>query len=190
MGGGSADAAAVLVGLNELFGLGLSAAELRKVGLRIGADVPFCLSGGTALGEGIGEALSPLPAPPPHHLLVAKPAVGARTARIYRAYDERPEGGNAFVVPLTEALRAGDLGALARALGNDLAPVVKDLVPEVRALEEELLCAGALGATMSGGGTAVFGIFDTAREAGAARTRLRVPLVGIYEPAVHGVELL
>ncbi|HZC19803.1 MAG TPA: 4-(cytidine 5'-diphospho)-2-C-methyl-D-erythritol kinase [Rubrobacteraceae bacterium] len=190
LGGGSADAAATLVGLNELFGLGLSAVQLREVGLRVGADVPFCLSGGTALGEGIGEVLRPLPGPPPHHLVLAKPAVGARTARIYRAYDERLEGGNAFVAPVAEALLAGDLGAFARALGNDLAAVTKDLVPEVRALEEELLRAGAMGAAMSGSGTAVFGVFETEAEAWVAAEELRVPFVGIHAPVTCGVEML
>ncbi len=192
LGGGSADATAALVGLNELFGLGLSDAQLQKAGLRVGADVPFCLSGGTALGEGIGEVLSPLAAPPPHHLVVAKPPTGARTARIYRTYDEeRPHhGGNASVAPVAEALRVGDLGALARALGNDLAPVTKGLVPEVRALEEELLRAGAMGATMSGSGTAVYGVFGSEAEAQAAAEGLRAPFVGVCGPVARGVELL
>ncbi len=190
LGGSSADAAATLVGLNELFGLSLSVTELREVGLKIGADVPFCLSGGTALGEGIGEVLSPLPAPPPHRLVIAKPVAGAETARIYRAYDERPEGDNSFVAPVMEALRAGDLGALARSLGNDLAPVTKGLMSEVRTLEEDLLHASALGAVMSGSGTAVYGIFGTQEEAGAAKTRLEVPFAGVYEPVAHGVESL
>lgn len=190
LGGGSADAAAALVGLNVLFGLGLSVEELRIAGLRIGADVPFCLSGGTALGEGIGEILSPLPAPPPHHLVVAKPAAGAWTARIYRAYDEQPHDGDASVVPVVEALRTGDLGALAQALGNDLAPVTKGLVPEVRALEEELLRAGALGVAMSGSGTAVYGVFASEAEARAAAGKLRAPFASVCGPVAHGVEIL
>lgn len=189
LGGGSADAAAMLVGLNELFGLGLGEAELRDVGLWVGADVPFCLIGGTALGEGIGEVLSLLPTPPPHHLVVAKQAAGAETARIYGAYDERPVGGNPSVAPVVEALRAGDPGGLARSLGNDLAPVTENLVPEIRALEEALLRAGALGAAMSGTGTAVFGIFASEAEARAAADGLRAPFVAVYEPVQRGVEV-
>jgi 4-diphosphocytidyl-2-C-methyl-D-erythritol kinase len=189
LGGGSADAAAMLVGLNELFGLGLGEAELRDVGLRVGADVPFCLAGGTALGEGIGEVLSLLPAPPPHHLVVAKPAAGAETARIYGAYDERPVGGHSSVAPVVEALRAGDPGALAVSLGNDLAPVTEGLVPEVRALEEALLRTGALGAAMSGTGTAVFGVFASEAEARAAADGLRAPFVAVCEPVPQGVEV-
>ena len=190
LGGGSADAAAMMVGLNEVFRLGLGEAELRDVGLRVGADVPFCLAGGTALGEGIGEVLSPLPAPPPHCLVVAKPAAGAETARIYGAYDERPVDGNPSVASVAEALRTEDPGALARSLGNDFAPVMEGLVPEVRALEEALLRAGALGAAMSGTGTAVFGIFALEAEAQVAADRLRAPFVRICSPVVRGVEIL
>ncbi len=190
LGGGSADAAATLVGLNELFGLGLSDEELRKIGLKIGADVPFCLSGGTALGEGIGEVLRPLPPPPPHYLVIAKPAAGAETARVYQSYDERPKEGNFSASPAVEALRRGDLGSLVRALGNDLAPVAEGLVPEVRELEEELLRAGALGAVMSGTGTAVCGIFSSEAGARAVAEGLRAHFVGVYEPVVRGVEFL
>jgi 4-diphosphocytidyl-2-C-methyl-D-erythritol kinase len=190
LGGGSADAAAALVGLNELFGLGLSAADLREVSVKIGADVPFCLSGGTALGEGIGEVLSPLPEPPPHCLVVAKPAMGASTARIYHAYDNRPQGDGASVAPVVDALRVGDLGALARSLSNSLAPVTKSLVPEVRALEEELLCGGALGAVMSGSGTSVFGMFGSEEEARSAVSRLRAPFIRLCGPVGYGMEML
>jgi 4-diphosphocytidyl-2-C-methyl-D-erythritol kinase len=190
LGGGSADAAALLVGLNELFGLGLSVAELREVGIEIGADAPFCLSGGTALGEGIGEILSPLPKPPPHYLVVAKPAVGASTARIYHAHDKCPQGVGDSVAPVVDALRVGDLGALACALGNDLAPVTKSLVPEVRALEEELLCGDALGVTMSGSGTSVFGMFGSEEEARSAASRLRAPFIRLCGPVGYGMEML
>ena len=120
LGGGSADAAAVLVGMNELFDLGLDAEQLRKIGARIGADVPFCLSGGTALAQGVGEILTPLPAPPAHRLLIAKPERGADTGGIYRAYDERDSGGIASADQVVAALRSGNLTELAGALGNDL----------------------------------------------------------------------
>jgi 4-diphosphocytidyl-2-C-methyl-D-erythritol kinase len=190
LGGGSADAAATLVGLNELFGLGLNEAQLRDVGLRVGADVPFCLTGGTVLGEGIGEVLSPLPAPPMHCLVVAKPAAGAETARIYGAYDERSVRGEPSVASVVEALRVGDPGALTRALGNDLTPVTEDLVPEVGGLREELLRAGALGVSMSGTGTAVFGIFASKAEARAAAPGLRATYVAVCEPVQRGVEVL
>ena len=190
LGGGSADAAAALVGINEVFELGLNDKELREVGLKIGADVPFCLSGGTMVGEGIGEVLSPLPAPPPHYLVVAKPVEGAETARIYRAYDERSEVGNCSISRTVEALRTGDLGALVRALDNDLAPTTKSLVPEVRELEEKLLLGGALGAMMSGTGTSVYGMLVSEAEARAVAEGLRAHFVGIYTPIERGVEIL
>lgn len=190
LGGGSADAAAALLGMNEVFELGLNDKELREAGLKIGADVPFCLSGGTMLGEGIGEVLSPLPAPPPHYLVVAKPVEEAETARIYRAYDERSEVGNCSTSRTVEALRAGDLGTLARALDNDLAPTTKSFVPEVQELEEKLLLGGALGATMSGTGTSVYGMLVSEAEARAVAEGLRAHFVGLYMPSERGVEIL
>ena len=191
LGGSSADAAATLVGLNEIFDLGLSEAELRVAGLMVGADVPFCIMGGTALGEGIGEILSPLPGPPPHRLVVAKPAAGASTARVYNAYDDRAKRErNAYVAPVAEALRTGDLEAMSRALGNDLTGVTEEIVPEVRALREGFLRAGAMGAAMSGTGTAVFGVLGADVEAEGVATRPGVHFVRVCEPVYRGVTLL
>ena len=190
LGGGSADAAAVLVGLNELFDLGLKADELGVLGARIGADVPFCVSGGTALGEGVGDRLTPLPAPPDHHLVIAKPREGADTGEIYRAHDERPGEGKASVQPVTAALRSGDLSALAGAVGNDLAPVTAAFVPEVAEYERALLEAGALGAAMSGSGTAVYGVFGSGDDARSVAARLGAPFVEVCVPVARGVELL
>lgn len=190
LGGGSADAAAVLVGLNELFGLGLSQEELRGVGGRVGADVPFCIAGGTALGEGVGEKLTPLTAPPDHYLLVLKPSRGADTGGIYRAHDEDPAADLSFVQPVLDALRARDLSALARSVGNVLSPVTKKAVPEVDEHERYLLNNGALGAAMTGTGTAVYGIFATEQAARKAETKLRAPFIGAFEPVSRGVEII
>ena len=190
LGGGSADAAAVLVGLNELFGLGLRVDELREVGARVGADVPFCISGGTALGEGVGEILTPLPAPPPHHLVVAKPSRSADTGKIYRAYDTAKTESAHSVVPVISALRSRKVHALASAIGNDLAPVTRALVWEVGALEQELLAFGALGASMSGSGAAVYGIFDDEDAAESASDALNAPFAGLYELVSRGVEIV
>ncbi len=191
LGGGSADAAAVLVGMNELFDLGLDAEQLRKIGARIGADVPFCLSGGTALARGVGEILTPLPAPPAHRLLIAKPKRGADTGGIYRAYDERDSGGIASADQVVAALRSGNLTELAGALGNDLEPVTTGLVPEVAAHKREMLRAGALGAAMTGTGTAIYGIFDAeSGDSPAAVASLRAPFLGVFEPAGAGVSML
>ena len=190
LGGGSADAAATLVGLNELFGLGLSVEELRGVGAKIGADVPFALAGGTVLAEGLGEILSPLPTPPAHRFLIAKPVRGADTGGIYRAYDERPVKGTPCADPVVAALRSGSLAELAGAVGNDLEPVTSELVPEVEAYKREMLRAGALGAAMTGTGTAVYGLFDADDETGIAEASLRAPFVGACEPVGDGVVML
>ena len=190
LGGGSADAAAVLVGLNELFGLGLRVDELRGIGAGIGADVPFCISGGTALGEGVGEILTPLPAPPAHLLLVAKPHSSADTGKIYHAYDEARTSSIRSVEPVVSALRSGSAPALASAIGNDLAPVTGCFIPEVATLGRTLLASGALGASMSGSGTAVFGIFDDAEAAGIAKDTINAPFIAVYEPVSRGVEIV
>ena len=190
LGGGSADAAAALVGLNEMFGLGVGDAELREIGVRIGADVPFCISGGTALGEGIGEVLTPLPPPPVHHLVVAKPDAGAETAGIYKAYDEHPGEKRPSVAPTLEALRAGDLEALIRSLGNDLAPVTEALVAEVGQLKEALARTGALDALMSGSGTAVYGIFGSEAAAREAHRKVGASFVTLCRPVASGLEVL
>jgi 4-diphosphocytidyl-2-C-methyl-D-erythritol kinase len=189
LGGGSADAAAVLVGLNEIFGLGMRVEELRKTGGGIGADVPFCISGGTALGEGVGEILKPLPAPQAHRLVVAKPLRSADTASIYRAYDSTETEITRSVEPVVSALRSGSVPALASALGNDLEPVTRSLVAEVAELERTLEASGALGASMSGSGTAVYGIFDDEETAWSAKDTLAAPFIGVYEPVSRGVEI-
>lgn len=189
LGGGSADAAAALVGMNELFELGLDAGELGEIGAGIGADVPFCLSGGTALGEGIGVRLTPLPAPPDHHLVLAKPARSADTGEIYRLYDRRARANAPSVEPVVTALRSGDLDALAEALGNDLEPVTRGLVPDVAAYRRQLLQAGALGAAMTGTGTAVYAVLRIENESRVER-EFAAPFIGVYEPVDCGVKVL
>jgi 4-diphosphocytidyl-2-C-methyl-D-erythritol kinase len=189
LGGGSADAAAVLVGLNGLFGLGLRVDELREIGACIGADVPFCISGGTAMGEGVGEILTPLPVPPAHLLVVATPPRSADTGKIYHAFDEARANSTHSVEPVVSALRSGSLPALAAAVGNDLAPVTRNIIPEVAELEQSLLVSGALGASMSGSGTAVFGAFDDAEAAAIAKDTVNAPFVNVYEPVPRGVEI-
>ena len=189
LGGGSADAAAVLVGLNEIFGLGMRVEELRETGGGIGADVPFCISGGTTLGEGVGEILTPLPAPQAHLLVVAKPLRSADTASIYRAYDSTETEITRSVEPVVSALRSGSVPALASAVGNDLGSVTKSLVAEVAELERTLEASGALGASMSGSGTAVYGIFDDEETAWSAKETLDAPFIGVYEPVSRGVEI-
>lgn len=182
LGGGSADAAAIFIGLNKLFDLGLRDEELREIGVQVGADVPFCIAGGTALGEGIGEVLTALPAPPPHHLVIAKPAASADTGEVYRAHNALPPVDSNLADPMVAALRSGDLRTFAGAVGNDLAPVTRRLVPEVESLESDLLRLGALAAIMTGSGTAVYGIFATEENARNAAGRIEAPFAGVFEP--------
>jgi 4-diphosphocytidyl-2-C-methyl-D-erythritol kinase len=189
LGGGSADAAAVLVGLNEMFGLGLRVDELREVGAKIGADVPFCISGGTALGEGVGEVLTLLPGPPAHHQVLAKPARSADTGKIYRAHDAAKTESSRSVEPVVSALQSKNLPTLAAAAGNDLASVTRSLVPDVAVLEQMLVASGALGASMSGSGTAVYGIFEDEAAAESAKATVDAPFVGVYAPVPYGVEI-
>ena len=190
LGGGSADAAAVLIGLNQIFGLGLRVEDLREIGAEIGADVPFCISGGTALGEGVGEALTPLPAPPEHRFIVAKPRMSADTGTVYRLFDEAKTESTRAVDPVISALRSGNLSALAASIGNDLAHVTARLVPEVATLEQTLLASGALGVSMSGSGTAVYGIFGDEEAAGISQDAIKTPFIGVYEPVSRGVEIV
>jgi 4-diphosphocytidyl-2-C-methyl-D-erythritol kinase len=190
LGGGSADAAAVLVGLNELFGLGLRVDELRGIGAGVGADVPFCVSGGTALGEGVGEILTLLPAPPAHLLVVAKPLRSAETGKIYHTFDESGTKGTHSVEPVVSALRSGSLPALASAVGNDLAFVTRCIVSEVAELEQSLRASGAMGASMSGSGTAVFGIFGDDETARIAKDTVDAFFIGVYDPISRGVEIV
>jgi 4-diphosphocytidyl-2-C-methyl-D-erythritol kinase len=190
LGGASADAAAVIVGLDEAFGLGLGTVGAREVGARIGADVPFCVSGGTALAEGIGEVLRDLPAPPGHRLVIVRPGRGASTAAIYEGYDRLPGPGERCVAGVLEALDSGDLERLGHCVGNALAPVTKSLVPEVEEYEKALRGGEALGASMSGSGSAVYGIFGSWTAAVEAEARLGAPFSGVYEPLPCGVERL
>jgi len=197
LGGGSADAAAALRAFDALFGLGLGDKELLRVGLEVGADVPFCLLGGTALAEGVGEVLSLLPAPPPHEIVLAKPAAGAETARIFRAYDDASGAGMAGAVAgsggasssaVMEALHAGDLSALAGGIGNELGGITEGLLPEVRELRDELVGRGALGASMTGSGTGVFGLFGPGDGARRAALEMGAPFVARCAPVGRGVE--
>ena len=173
LAGGSADAAAVLRGLNDLLSLGLSREKLAEVGARVGSDVPYCVRGGTALAEGRGERLTPLPPLPSCYAVLCKPAFSVSTPELFGCIDRvrircRPDTGG-----LIAALKAGDLTGVARRMYN----VFEDALPprrrvEVRAIQNTLIQHGALGASMSGTGPTVFGLFDRAEAAQSARDAL------------------
>ena len=172
MGGGSADAAAVLVGLNRLWGLGLSDDDLRTVGLKLGSDVPFAIRGGTARVRGVGDDVQFIDGPRPLWFLLAKPQGGVSTAECYRLYDalgadSRPDN-DAFL----QALRAGDIPAMAASSGNALEKAAIALLPEIGALIERMRGTGSGFVRMTGSGAAVFAAFETLVQAEAAQQAL------------------
>ncbi|NMB02869.1 MAG: 4-(cytidine 5'-diphospho)-2-C-methyl-D-erythritol kinase [Firmicutes bacterium] len=159
LGGGSADAAAVLQGLNKLYETQLDLKQLQQIGLSVGADVPFCLQGGTCLVEGIGDVVTSLPAFPQASFVLVKPDTGVSTAQVYKGLDQRFHGVRStqtFVKLLVEDKGPEVLGTVCE---NALESVTRTLVPEVNVWKKRLLAHGALGALMSGSGPTVFGLF-------------------------------
>ena len=165
MAGGSTDAAATLKGLNELFELGLKESELRELGVRLGADVPYCIMGGTALAEGIGEELTPLTPMPDCYLVVVKPPVNVSTAFVYGQIDSFGVKRHPDVDGMIDAIRGKDLKGVVSRLDNVLEQVTVSECPMIQEIEEALDQNGALGSLMSGSGPSVFGIFDDENKA-------------------------
>lgn len=175
MAGGSSDAAAVLFGINKMFGLGLSEKELMERGVRLGADVPYCIMRGTALSEGIGEILTPLPPMPQCRVLIAKPAVSVSTKHVYESLNLSSLG--AEVHPDIDAMRAAienkDLSGVVSQLGNVLETVTIPENPVIQTLKDKMMEMGADGSLMSGSGPTVFGLFTNQTAAQAAYEELR-----------------
>lgn len=165
LGGGSADAAAVLRGMQRLYGEA-EERDLYDIALRVGADVPFCLQGGLCRAQGVGEVLTPFRLGAPLHLVLAKPAAGVSTRALFERLNlpqPLPDTARAMA-----ALSGGDVRALGPLLCNALQAEAEALVPEIGTLRQRLLALGALGASMTGSGSAVFGLFETAEAAAAA----------------------
>ncbi len=177
MAGGSADAAAALRGLNELFDMGYSLKELQALGVGLGADIPYCLAGGTMLSEGIGEILTPLPAPPAAHLVIAKPDINVSTAFVYGNLHADRLAWHPDIDGMIAALQKGDLDGITDRLGNVLETVTVKAHPVIEQIRELLRKQGAENALMSGSGPTVFGIFkekETAARAAEAVERGRL----------------
>ncbi len=160
LAGGSTDAAAAMIGVNRLFGLGLSLPELMSRASAIGADVPFCLMRGTALAEGIGDRLTRLPSPPRCYVLLAKPDAHISTKYVYTHLDVGALKKHPDIDSQIRAIENGDLRALAQAMGNVLETVTLDICPQIGRIRERMLSGGAIGAMMSGSGPTVFGLFE------------------------------
>ncbi|MDT8903704.1 4-(cytidine 5'-diphospho)-2-C-methyl-D-erythritol kinase [Anaeroselena agilis] len=173
LAGGSADAAAVLRGLNRLWGLGLTLSELEGVGAALGSDVPFCLRGGTVLATGRGEALRSLPALPHAWIVLAKPPVAVSTAWVYGNYRGERVTLRPDVAGMESCLAAGDLNGVTARLANVLETVTVPAHPAVAALKAAMLEHGARASLMSGSGPTVFGIADNLRQAEKIAAALR-----------------
>lgn len=159
LAGGSTDAAAAMIGVNELFALGLDKEELAERAVSIGADVPFCILKGTMLAEGIGEKLSRLPKMPACTILIAKPPAAVSTPHVYRELDRKTRLTHPDIDAMIEALRCEDLAGLPSLMGNVLAEVTEPELPEIVRIRRIMIEGGAIASMMSGSGPSVFGIF-------------------------------
>ena len=167
MAGGSSDAAAVILAMNELFALQAEQEQLDEIALQLGADVPFCLRKGTFLAEGIGEKLTELPPAPHCDLVLIVPDFGISTAWAYAKADELEEPFHPDINQLMQAIEAQDVAQMAARMGNILEQVAIRKYPEIQTIKEKLLQQGALGALMTGSGSVIFGIFDDPEKAQA-----------------------
>lgn len=166
MAGGSADAAAAMLAMDELYGLGLGKRQLMEDAVELGADIPFCILGGTALAEGIGEKLTPLPAPPKASLLIIKPPIMVPTKWVYEnlhadTLTDRPD-----IDGMVTALREGDLKGITGRMKNVMETVTEREYPVITDIKKMMAGNGAENAVMSGSGPSIFGVF---LEEGAAR---------------------
>lgn len=180
LGGGSADAASALIAANTLWDLQLSEQRLAAIGVQIGADVPFCLRGGTAVARGIGEQLTMVADAPELSGVIVNPGVPVSTADVYRRFRddsaermemEMPASGRAEA--MVAALRQADSVAVGRLLYNDLEPVTTAMHPAIGELRQRVLDVGALGAVMCGSGPSVFGLAQDVEHAAVLAARLQ-----------------
>jgi 4-diphosphocytidyl-2-C-methyl-D-erythritol kinase len=187
MAGGSSNAAAVLFGMNRLFGLELTRQELMERGVQLGADVPYCILRGTVLAEGIGEKLTVLPSIPKCAVLIAKPPVSVSTRVVYEALDSKEIVKHPDIDGLIRALEEGSLKHAAACMGNVLEDVTIPKYPVIREIKQEMMEAGALNAMMSGSGPTVFGLFENKIKARNAQERIRRKALAkqVYVTNVH-----
>lgn len=188
LAGGSSDAAAVLVGMNRIFNLGLKQNKLMELGLKIGADVPFCIMRGTALAEGIGEKLTALPPMPKCPVLIAKPAISVSTKAVYeglKLYDgmEHPD-----IDGVMEGIQQKDLKGVASHMGNILETVTIPMYPVIEDIKKLMLENGALNAMMSGSGPTVFGLFPNEKEIRRAYEALKQS--GLAKMCTHPISII
>ena len=165
MAGGSTDAAAALRAVRDLFVPDVSDEELQKIGVTLGADIPYCVTGGTQLSEGIGEVLTVLPDAPQCGLVICKPPVGVSTGEVYKRYDSLEDVRHPDIDAQIEAIRRGDLAGMAGECGNVLEEVTGAMYPRIGEIERFFEKEGALVSKMSGSGPTVFAVFADKQEA-------------------------
>lgn len=171
MAGGSTDAAVTMVAMNELYGLGQTKEQLMELAVKLGADIPFCILGGTALAEGIGEKLTVLPAPPKASILVAKPPVMVSTKDVYQGLRLDELTSHPDIDGMKKSLEEGNLKGITDKMANVLETVTAVQYPVIAQIKEMMMEQGALNALMSGSGPTVFGIYE---EEQAAQDAARV----------------
>lgn len=188
MAGGSSNAAAVLFGMNRMFGLGLSQKDLMERGVKLGADVPYCIMRGTVLAEGIGEQMTELPAMPKCTVLIAKPPISVSTKIVYEALDAQDIVKHPDIEGLEAGLKNGNLLEIAGSMGNVLEDVTIPMHPVIEEIKNEMKAGGALNAMMSGSGPTVFGLFTNKSQARKAQDKIREKALAkqVYVTNIHG----
>lgn len=190
MAGGSSNAAAVLFGMNKIFNLGLNQQQLMERGVKLGADVPYCIMRGTVLAEGIGEKLTALPPMPKCYILIAKPSVSVSTKTVYERFDAMEHVEHPDIDGILEGLESQNLYKIASCMGNVLEGVTVREYPVIQKIKQQMTDCGALNALMSGSGPTVFGIFDNKKAAKEAQKYLKQKNLArqIYLTNVHNTK--
>lgn len=178
LAGGSTDAAATLYGMNRLFHLNLTKKELMELGITLGADVPYCVLQGTALSEGIGEILTPLPPFPDCHVLIVKPAINVSTKYVYENLKLNDTTIHPDIDRIIEGIKANDLHGACRLFGNVLESVTVAEYPVISDIKDKMLSLGAVTALMSGSGPTVFGLFEDSKTADNAFYHFKISNLG------------
>lgn len=173
MAGGSSDAAAVLYGMNKIFELGLTKKQLMERGVKLGADIPYCIMRGTALAEGIGEVLTPLKPVPQCHVLIAKPGISVSTKFVYENLHANELEHHPDIDGMMASIEENDLYGLASKMENVLETVTIKEYPVIEEIKDSMKSNGAINAMMSGSGPTVFGLFDDKDSAKKAMTCLQ-----------------
>ena len=190
MAGGSADCAATITALNELYGNPLSKKHMLELAAKLGADVPFTLTGGTVLCEGIGEQMTKLADLKGLYFAVVQPDIKISTPAAYKAYDSKPPFKKKSYPRFAKAMELNEPQLIADGMFNALEIAVAD--PHITEIKERFIASGALGAQMTGSGSAVFGVFDDWRKAESCIDRLKIqgyPYAEMLEPVSAGLEV-